>query len=202
MAFSPLIQELIDSLRALPGVGPKSAQRMAFHLLERNRPAGQSLALSLSKAMDHVKNCQQCRTLTESDRCLLCENPRRDPSALCIVESPADIIAIEQTGGFKGLYFVLLGRLSPMDGIGPNELGFDLLKKRLASATVREIILATNPTVEGEVTAHCIAELAKPYSIQITRIAYGIPLGGELDYIDGGTLAHALMSRVNYEEKV
>ena len=200
MLFSPLIQELIDSFRSLPGVGPKSAQRMAFHLLERNRSAGKALSINLLKAMDFVKNCRHCRTLTETELCLLCENPRRDRHALCIVESPADIIAIEQTGGYKGLYFALLGRLSPMDGIGPDELGFDLLKERLASSTVREIILATNPTVEGEVTAHCIAELAKPYNIKITRIAYGIPLGGELDYIDGGTLAHALMSRVTYEE--
>lgn len=202
MAFSPLIQELIDAFRCLPGVGPKSAQRMAFHLLERNRKGGHDLAGALSNAMLHVKNCEKCRNFTEADVCQLCQNVRRDHSILCIVESPADIIAIEQTGGYKGLYFVLLGRLSPIDGIGPKELGFELLETRLKLESIREIILATNPTVEGEVTAHCISELAKPHAIKLTRIAYGIPLGGELDYIDGGTLAHALLSRVHYEEKV
>lgn len=200
MSYSPLIQKLIESLRCLPGVGPKSAQRMAFELLERNREGGKQLSDALAKAMNDVKHCDKCRTFTEQNLCNLCQNQKRNQQLLCVVESPADIMAIEQTAGFNGLYFVLLGHLSPIDGIGPNEIGLDILQQRLTQEKFNEIILATNPTVEGEATAHYIAELCKPFDIKITRIAHGVPLGGELDYIDGGTLAHAIISRTNYEE--
>lgn len=200
MSYSPLIQKLIESLRCLPGVGPKSAQRMAFELLERNREGGKQLSDALAKAMNDVKHCDKCRTFTEQNLCNLCQNQKRNQQLLCVVESPADIMAIEQTAGFNGLYFVLLGHLSPIDGIGPNEIVLDILQQRLTQEKFNEIILATNPTVEGEATAHYIAELCKPFDIKITRIAHGVPLGGELDYIDGGTLAHAIISRTNYEE--
>lgn len=194
MSFSPLIDKLIAQLRFLPGVGPKSAQRMAFQLLARNRPAGKQLAEALLVAMNEVGHCDLCRTFSESARCQLCANPRRDQQLLCVVESPADLLAIEQTG-FNGLYFVLMGHLSPLDGIGPEQLGLGLLKQRFHDETIHELIIATNPTVEGEATAHYIHELSLPYSIRVTRIAHGVPLGGELEFIDGGTLARALASR-------
>ncbi len=193
--FSPLIDELIFALRKLPGVGPKSAQRMAFHLLEHDRDAANTLSRSLASAADAVKQCEKCRTLTEEFVCALCANAKRDASVLCVVESPADIIALEQSGIFSGHYFVLHGRLSPIDGIGPKEIGVDILEQRLQEGTVNELIIATNTTMEGEATSHYISERAKPHGVRVTRIAHGVPIGGELEYIDGGTLAHALNSR-------
>ncbi|MBL4910725.1 MAG: recombination protein RecR [Alteromonadaceae bacterium] len=199
MKFSPLVQELIESLRCLPGVGGKSAQRMAFYLLERNRVGGSKLARTLEKAMTDIGHCQQCRTFTEQTLCAICENPRRELAAqLCVVETPADVIAIEQTGDFQGKYFVLMGHLSPIDGIGPDDLGLDVLAKQLASGQFKELILATNPTVEGEATAHYIADLATQYQVDISRIAHGVPVGGELEFVDGNTLSHALLGRKNY----
>ncbi len=199
MKFSPLVQELIESLRCLPGVGAKSAQRMAFYLLERNRSGGHKLAQTLAKAMENIGHCQQCRTFTEQTLCSICENPRRAlVEQLCVVESPADVIAIEQTGDFQGKYFVLMGHLSPIDGIGPDDLGLNILANQLASGLFKELILATNPTVEGEATAHYIAELAEQYNVNISRIAHGVPVGGELEFVDGNTLSHAFTGRKNY----
>jgi recombination protein RecR len=193
--FSPLIDQLVRSLRCLPGVGPKSAQRMALHLLERNREGAFTLARALEQAAEHVQRCSQCRTLTEQPVCELCNNPRRDVSQLCVVETPADVAAIEQSGSYSGKYFVLLGHLSPIDGIGPAEIGMDLLLERLGREAVEEVIIATNPTMEGEATAHYIAERGKALGVKISRIAHGVPIGGELEYIDGGTLSHAFTSR-------
>jgi recombination protein RecR len=200
MKFSPLVQELIDSLKCLPGVGAKSAQRMAFHLLERNRRGGSKLANTLAIAMTDIGHCQSCRNFTEEGLCEICQSPKRKlASTLCIVESPGDVIAIEQTGEFKGKYFVLMGHLSPIDGIGPDDLGLDILAKQFATGQFEEVILATNPTVEGEATAHFIAELAQQYQVNITRIAHGVPVGGELEYVDGNTLSHALSGRKSYQ---
>lgn len=195
MSFSPLINQLITALRCLPGVGPKSAQRMAFHLLERERTGGMALAKTLEEAIQQIGHCQRCRTLSETTLCTLCTNHNRDTSLLCIVETPADVLAIEQTGSYRGYYFVLMGRLSPLDGIGPEELGIDHLLRHLAEFPPQEVILATNPTVEGEATAHYLAGLIKQRQIKATRIAHGVPLGGELEYIDGNTLSRALTSR-------
>ena len=200
MKFSPLVQELIESFRCLPGVGAKTAQRMAFHLLERNRQGGEKLAITMAKAMENVGHCQQCRNFTEQALCDICQSPRRQyAEQLCIVESPADVIAIEQTGEFQGRYFILMGHLSPIDGIGPEDLGLDLLENQLQQGTIKEVILATNPTVEGEATAHFIAEMAKSFDVTISRIAHGVPVGGELEYVDGNTLSHALSGRKNYQ---
>lgn len=193
--FSPLIDQLILALRCLPGVGPKSAQRMALHLLERERSAGMALAKVLEQAITQVGHCQRCRTLSESALCTLCANPARDRTLLCIVETPMDVIALEQTGSYRGQYFVLMGRLSPLDGIGPEELGIPHFLAHLTAHPPHEVILATNPTVEGEATAHYIAELVKQRGISATRIAHGVPLGGELEYIDGNTIARALSGR-------
>ena len=195
MSTSRLIGRLVETLRCLPGVGPKSAQRMAFHLLEHNRDGGRQLAEALTLAMEQVGNCQQCRTLSEETVCSLCANDRRDRSVLCVVETPADVQALEQSTGYQGLYFVLMGHLSPLDGIGPEALGLDLLETRLASGEVQELILATNPTVEGEATAHFVSEMARVQGVRTTRIAHGVPMGGELEYIDGGTLSHAFAGR-------
>lgn len=195
MSGSRLIGRLIESLRCLPGVGPRSAQRMAYHLLEHNRDGGRQLAEILTLSMEQVGNCSDCRTLSEDARCALCANERRDRSQLCVVETPADVQALEQSTGYQGLYFVLLGHLSPLDGVGPEQLGLDALEARLASGEVSELIIATNPTVEGEATAHFISELAHACGITATRIAHGVPMGGELEYIDGGTLSHAFASR-------
>jgi recombination protein RecR len=195
MSFSPLIQELIESFRCLPGVGPKTAQRMAFHLLERDREGAMRLAGSLTTASEKVSHCARCRTLSEHELCEICSDESRDKSKLCVLESPVDMLAVEQTGGFNGRYFVLMGHLSPIDGIGPDDLGLDLLLKQLSEKPAEELILATNPTVEGEATAHYIAEQVKPLSIKVTRIAHGVPVGGELEFVDGGTLAHALAGR-------
>jgi recombination protein RecR len=199
MKFSPLVQELIDSLKLLPGVGAKSAQRMAFQLLERNRHGGNKLASTLAKAMKDIGHCQQCRNFTEENLCEICQSPKRKlATTLCVVETPGDVIAIEQTGEFSGIYFVLMGHLSPIDGIGPNDLGLDILAKQFASGQYKEVILATNPTVEGEATAHYIAELALESQVNISRIAHGVPVGGELEYVDGNTLSHALSGRKSY----
>jgi len=191
----PLLQQLIDALRVLPSVGPKSAQRMAYHLLERDREGGRYLARLLAEAMERIGRCRQCRTLSETEVCALCANPRRNRRLLCVVEHPGEVAALEQSASYNGLYFVLGGRLSPLDGIGPEALGLDLLRARLATGEVDEVILATNPTVEGEATAHYIAELARACGVKATRIAHGVPLGGELGYVDAGTLAHALAGR-------
>lgn len=193
--FSPLIDELMASLRCLPGVGPKSAQRMALHLLERDRVGAERLALSLHKAVEGVGRCQRCRTLTEQTHCGICANNRRDNSLLCVVETPGDVLAIEQAGTYQGKYFVLLGHLSPIDGIGPEDIGVDQLINLLQQEPITEVILATNPTVEGEATAYYISERAKNLNVTVSRIAHGVPLGGELEFIDGGTLAHAFSSR-------
>ena len=200
MKFSPLVQELIASLTCLPGVGAKSAQRMAFHLLERNRRGGSKLATSLATAMTDIGHCQSCRNFTEQELCEICQSPKRKiATSLCIVESPGDVIAIEQTGEFTGKYFVLMGHLSPIDGIGPDDLGLDILEKQFATGQFLEIILATNPTVEGAATAHFIAELARKYQVDISRIAHGVPVGGELEYVDGNTLSHAFSGRKIYQ---
>lgn len=195
MSFSPLIRQLIDALRGLPGVGPKTAQRMALNLLERDRNVARHLAQVLEAAMDRVGYCQRCRTLSETEVCNICADPRRDDSVVCILQSPADVWAVEQAGGFRGRYFVLKGHLSPIDGQGPEEIGIPVLLSSLEGREVAEVILATNPTVEGEATAHYIANLLKPRGIKVSRIAHGVPLGGELEFIDGGTLAHALAGR-------
>lgn len=193
-----LLKDLIDSLKCLPGVGARTAQRMAFHILEHDRPAGKQLSEALATAIDKVGHCQQCRTLTENDLCRICANKGRDQSLLCIVESPSDVLAIEQAAGYQGYYFVLLGRLSPLDGIGPEDLGLDQLEEQLDSGDVDELILATNPSVEGEVTAHYISQLAAKRGIKTTRIAHGVPIGGELEYVDSGTLSHAFEGRRSY----
>lgn len=195
MKYSPGLSRLIEALRVLPGVGPKSAQRMAFHLLERNRDGGRALARALEEATARVVHCRRCRMLTDGDLCEICAAPRRDATSLCIVESPADVVAVEQSGGYSGRYFVLMGHLSPLDGIGPEQLGLDRLEKLLDEGGIREVILATNPTVEGEATAHFIGELVTRRGIRASRIAHGVPVGGELEYVDGGTLAHALAGR-------
>ena len=196
MQFSPLIKELIDAFKILPGVGPKSAQRMAFHLLERNRQGALTLSNVLHNAMEHVKHCEQCRTFCENKLCDICANPQRqDCPQLCVVESPQDVLAIEQTLEFKGRYFVLMGHLSPIDGIGPADIGLEQLSKMLADGNIEEVILATNPTVEGEATAHYIAQMCKPHNIKASRIAHGVPVGGELEFIDGNTLTHAFTGR-------
>ncbi|MCK9365888.1 MAG: recombination mediator RecR [Metallibacterium scheffleri] len=193
---SPVLDELLDALRCLPGVGARSAQRMAYHLLERDRQGGGRLATALQAAMQRIGNCMECRSFSESERCALCAGSTRERSQLCVVETPADLAAIEHATGYRGLYFVLLGRLSPLDGLGPEELGLPLLQRRLAQGEVRELILATNPTVEGEATAHYLAELAQAAGVRVSRLAHGVPLGGELEYIDRGTLAHAFGSRL------
>ena len=179
----------------LPGVGPKSAQRMAFHLLERNRDGARGLARALEDAAANVVHCRRCRMLTDGDLCEICAAPKRDASALCIVESPADVVAVEQSGGYSGRYFVLMGHLSPLDGIGPEQLGFDRLEALLDEGEVREVILATNFTNEGEATAHYIAEMLRARGLRVSRIARGVPLGGELEYVDAGTLSQALLER-------
>ncbi|MGD9264872.1 MAG: recombination mediator RecR [Lysobacterales bacterium] len=195
MASEPLLNRLIESLRCLPGVGPKSAQRMALHLLERDREGGRNLAAVLEDAMQKIGRCKQCRDLTELEVCGICANPGRDQSLLCVVESPVDVLAIEQATAFRGRYFVLLGRLSPLDGIGPAELGLDQLAERLESEPPEEMIIATNPTVEGEATSYYLQRMAQQHGIRVTRIAHGVPLGGELEYTDQSTLAHAFGSR-------
>lgn len=195
--ISPLIDRLIDALRILPGVGPKSAQRMALYLLRHNRAGGRALAEALIEAVERIDYCHRCRNFCETDLCSICSDQRRDDSLLCVVESAADILAIEQAGGYRGRYFVLHGRLSPIDGLGPDALGLDRLDALVGATGVVEVILATNTTVEGEATAHYIAEMLRDRGLALSRIAHGVPMGGELEYVDGGTIAHALRGRRN-----
>ena len=195
MIDDSLIGQLITALRCLPGVGPKSAQRMAFHLLERDRVGARRLAQTLALAVDKVGHCVSCRTLTELEMCRLCANSGRDRTCVCVVEMPGDVQAIERSGTYKGLYFVLMGHLSPLDGIGPREIGLDQLMAHLNTGIISEVILATNSTVEGEATAYYIAEMVRKRGIKPTRIAHGMPMGGELEYVDGGTLLHAFAGR-------
>ncbi len=197
--MSPLLQQLIDALKCLPGVGPKSAQRMAFYLLERDTAGAKNLSSALIEAVEKIGHCSMCRTLSENELCEICVSTSRDDGTLCVIETPADVFAIEDTAEFRGKYFVLMGHLSPLDGIGPAELGLDLLEKRLAGGAINELILATNPTVEGEATAHYISGMAARHKVMTTRIAHGVPLGGELEYIDSGTLAHAFSGRRQFD---
>ncbi len=195
MNSSPLIDQLIEAFRCLPGVGPKSGQRMTLHLLERNRAGGKRLTEALTEALDAVGNCAQCRTLTEEEMCRICANPSRNRRLCCVVESHADIFAIEQSGTFRGVYFVLMGHLSPIDGIGPEQLGINQLLERIQAGDFEEVIIACNPTVEGDATAYYIAEQLKSINIVVSRIAHGVPVGGELEFVDSGTLTHAFMGR-------
>ncbi|MEI8208204.1 MAG: recombination mediator RecR [Methylococcales bacterium] len=190
-----LLGQLIQNFCCLPGIGPKSAQRIAFYMLQRDRNGAKLLAETLLKALDQISHCQQCRTLTDQTLCETCSDSSRNAGILCIVESPADAWIIDQATAFKGCYFVLHGRLSPLDGIGPDEIGLNLLEKRLASGTIEELILATNSTVEGEATAYFISEIAKKHHVQASRIAHGVPMGGELEFTDSSTLSHAFNGR-------
>ncbi len=196
--FSKSLENLNKSLQKLPGVGPRSAQRMSMYLLDKDRIAAKALIQNLQHALDTVKNCNKCRILCDGDLCEICKKPGRDGTRICIVESPFDALAIEETGGFHGLYFVLLGRLSPLDGIGPEELGLNLLANRLKTENIAELIIATSYTVEGEATAHFISQLGKKNNLATSRIAQGVPIGGELEYLDGATLIRALDKREVY----
>ncbi|HLU62553.1 MAG TPA: recombination mediator RecR [Gammaproteobacteria bacterium] len=196
--YSKRVERLIQALRCMPGVGPKSAQRIAFHLLERDREGAREMAEALVDACENVRHCERCRMLSDDALCGICASSSRDAALMCVVESPAEVMAIEQYTGYRGLYFVLMGRLSPLDGIGPEELGLDRFEQRLEEGEVKEVILATNPTVEGEATAHYIGELARERDIRVTRIAHGVPLGGELEYVDAGTLSHAFSGRIDF----
>ncbi|MGY4515603.1 recombination mediator RecR [Lysobacter sp. HA18] len=198
--MSTLLDQLIEAFRVLPGVGTKSAQRMAYHVLERERAGGRQLAQVLAEAVERIGHCERCRDFSESEVCNVCSSASRDADQLCVVETPADRLAIEQATGYRGLYYVLQGRLSPLDGIGPRELGLDRLSARLGEGEVRELIIATNPTVEGEATAHYVAQLARQQGVVPSRLAYGVPLGGELEYVDRGTLSHAFGSRSEIKE--
>jgi len=189
------LEELIQALRCLPGVGPKSAQRMAYHLLQRDQKGAQRLARGLEEALARIRHCVRCNTFTEAELCALCASPRRDASLLCVVESPGDLLMMEQSQSHSGLYFVLMGRLSPLDGIGPDEIHLDRLVKRATDGAVREVILATNFTAEGEATAHYIGELLGGKGLKLSRIARGLPVGGELEHVDAGTLAQAVLER-------
>lgn len=195
MSYSPLLVRLIDGLRCMPGVGQKSAQRIAFHLLERDREGAGRLSAALAEAVEGIGHCKRCRMFTEEELCSICSAPGRDVTQLCVVESPADVMALEDATGFRGLYFVLMGHLSPLDGIGPDELGLSQLEDWLGQGEVQELIIATNPTVEGDATAHYLADLATQRGVKASRIAHGVPLGGELEYVDGGTLSHAFYGR-------
>lgn len=195
MKFSPSLQNLIEALRCLPGVGPKSAQRMAMHLLERDREGAVELAAALESAVQKIGHCTRCRNFTELEVCEICKDTRRETRTVCVVETPADVLAVEQSAGFRGVYFVLMGHLSPIDGIGPEEIGLDFFHQRVIDEGIEEVILATNPTVEGEATSYYLTQLLQPLGVTVSRIAHGIPLGGELEYVDGSTLAHALAGR-------
>lgn len=197
--YSPLLNQLIQALQCLPGVGTKSAQRMAFHLLDKDRQGGDRLSNVLDQAMRSIRNCDTCRMLTEERLCRFCASDRRDSAQLCVVETPADLLAIEQSGAYRGKYFVLMGHLSPIDGIGPAELGLELLETRFKSERFAEVVLATSVTVEGDATAHLVATLARKHGLRASRIAYGVPVGGELEFIDGSTLARALSGRRDIE---
>jgi recombination protein RecR len=194
-SYSPLLVRLIDALCCMPGVGKKSAQRIAFHMLERDREGAALMARALSEAASGIGHCRQCRMFTENELCNICSANGRDASLLCAVESPADVMAVEDATGYRGHYFVLMGHLSPLDGIGPSDLGLAALEERLGTGTVAELIIATNPTVEGDATAHYLAGIAARCNVQASRIAHGVPLGGELEYVDGGTLSHAFFGR-------
>lgn len=195
MNSSPLLDQLIEAFRCLPGVGPKSAQRMALHLLEREREGGRKLSTALADAIEHVGNCQLCRTFTEETLCRICASNSRNKQQYCVVESPADVFAIEQSGSYQGVYFVLMGHLSPIDGIGPEQLAIPKLVLQVADSKAEEVIIACNSTVEGDATAYYIAEQLKGSGVVVSRIAHGVPVGGELEYVDGGTLSHALSGR-------
>ena len=197
--MTSLLEQLIEAFRVLPGVGQKTAQRMAYHVLEREREGGRRLAGALADAVERVGNCTRCRDFSENEVCATCASASRDAHLLCAVETPADRLAIEQATDYRGLYFVLQGRLSPLDGIGPREIGLDRLADRLGEGEVRELIVATNPTVEGEATAHYLAQIARQHSVRASRLAHGVPLGGELEYVDRGTLSHAFGSRSEME---
>lgn len=195
MSYSPLLVRLIEALCCMPGVGRKSAQRIAFHLLERDREGAAGMARALTEAVDGIGHCRRCRMFTEQETCDICAAGGRDRSLLCAVESPADVMAVEDATGYRGLYFVLMGHLSPLDGIGPDELGLGRLEGLLGEGEVKELIIATNPTVEGDATSHYLSSMARRHGVQATRIAHGVPLGGELEYVDGGTLSHAFLGR-------
>lgn len=199
--MAPLLDQLIEALRCLPGVGPKSAQRIAFHLLERDRQGASQLAETMAEAVTRIGRCQRCRNFTESDLCSWCRDTARNRELICVVESPIDASAIEQSTGYRGSYFVLMGRLSPLDGIGPSQLGLDDLKRLLGAEPIKEMIIATNPTVEGEATAHYLSQMAAEHNIVASRIAHGVPLGGELEYTDASTLAHAFAGRRAIEKQ-
>lgn len=198
MSHSPLVQQLVQALCCLPGVGPKSAQRMALHILERNRAAGSELSTALAEAVERVGHCQRCRTLTEEPLCAICSSTARDDALICVVENPMDVMAIEQSGEYRGRYFVLLGHLSPLDGIGPDDIGIPVLLEAVANSEVEEVILATSTTVEGEATAYYLAEHLAVHGVRVSRIAHGVPMGGELEYVDGGTIARALAGRGSF----
>lgn len=189
------LERLIEALRVLPGVGPRSAQRMAYHLLQHDRAGAESLAQALSGALSVVRRCVKCNNFSEDEACLLCRSPRRDASLLCVVETPADLATVEQTLSYSGMYFVLMGRLSPLDGVGPRDIGLERLLARAIEGEVQEVILATNFTNEGEATAHYIAEMLRSRSVKVSRIARGVPLGGELEYVDAGTISQAMLDR-------
>ena len=197
MRYPPRLAGLIEALRRLPGVGPRSAQRMAFYLLEKDREGATALAEAINAAIEVIGRCSRCRMFTETELCEICRAPGRDAGLLCVVETPADVVAVETGSGYAGRYFVLMGHLSPLDGIGPDELGLEMLESILDEEGVSEVILATNPTVEGEATAHYIADLCARRKIRATRIAHGVPVGGELEYVDSGTLSHAFAGRQN-----
>lgn len=199
MKHSPLVQQLIDAFTCLPSVGPKSAQRMAYYLLERHREGGQHLAAALSDAMAGVGQCHQCRNFAEQELCPVCANAEREHGLVCVVVSPADVLAFEQAGGYNGRYFVLMGNLSPIDGIGPEEVGLPQLQEQLAAGDINEVILATSTTVEGEVTAHYILDMCKANNVAVSRLAQGVPVGGELEFVSGATLSQALSERRKYE---
>jgi recombination protein RecR len=201
MAYSPLLQDLLEALRCLPGVGPRTAQRMAFQLLDGERDRGRRLVSAMQQAIDTISECSRCRMLAEAELCWICEAPRRDRSIVCIVESPADVIAIEESASYNGCYFVLMGRLSPLDGIGPDELNLDLLESQLDGGEIEEIIIATSATVEGEATAGYLANLARNRGVCATRIAHGVPLGGELEFVDSNTLSLAISGRLNLSDE-
>mgnify|MGYP000163891655 CR=1 FL=1 len=198
MSSSPTLDQLVDALTCLPGIGRKSAQRMALYLIDKNREGAQQLADNLNHALSKVRHCELCRNFSDEAQCGICSNPKRQSDLLCVVETPADVLAIEAAQSFQGRYFVLLGKLSPIDGIGPSELGLDLLQQRLQHESISEIILATNPTVEGEITAQYIADLAQQHKVKTSRIAHGVPVGGELEFIDSGTLTRAFAGRQSY----
>jgi len=197
MAYSPLLQDLLEALRCLPGVGPRTAQRMAFKLLEDERQGGRRLIAAMQKALDEIAECTQCRMLSETELCWICSAPRRDAGTICVVESPADVIAVEDSASYNGHYFVLQGRLSPLDGIGPDELGLHVLEARFDSGDINELIVATSATVEGEATAGYLAGLARQRGVRASRIAHGVPLGGELEFVDSSTLSLAISGRLN-----